>query len=214
MGVRDRIKNRLKKRLLGEREQPSASPKAQTAAPPTPPAQTPPKPAPKETPVLPATVAPKMPTEPKTPAAPKTPAEPKEPAKTVQKAAPAKKAKVSRSHNDAPSRNAHLRPSFSTSSAAFTVRVEDADIGLNESFPCEPDEFVLEAAERAGIELPFSCRSGGCLSCAGQLIEGETDMTEQFVLEESHIAEGFRLLCCTTVQSDASFIANQEGAID
>ena len=38
----------------------------------------------------------------------------------------------------------------------FTVRVADSDI----SFPCEPREFVLDAAERAGYSMPSSCRKG------------------------------------------------------
>ena len=115
---------------------------------------------------------------------------------------------------DAPKRNAHLRPSFNTSTDSYTVSIVNEDNDIEETFPCEPDEFVLEAAERAGVELPYSCRSGGCLSCTGKLIEGDSEMGEQFVLEENHIAEGFRLLCCTTIQTNATFLAHQEEEVD
>jgi len=50
----------------------------------------------------------------------------------------------------------------------FAVRIAGADI----VFPCEADESVLNAAERAGYALPYSCRKGVCSSCEGALIEG------------------------------------------
>jgi len=40
----------------------------------------------------------------------------------------------------------------------FTVSVDESDI----AFACEPGETVLDAAERAGYSLPYSCRKGVC----------------------------------------------------
>jgi len=37
---------------------------------------------------------------------------------------------------------------------AFNVAVQDTEF----RFPCEPNEAVLDAAQRAGFEIPFSCR--------------------------------------------------------
>ena len=71
--------------------------------------------------------------------------------------------------------------------------------GLDITFPCEVGETVLDAAERSGHELPFSCRGGGCIVCAGRLDEGDVEMDEQYVLDDDHIRDRFRLLCCTTV---------------
>jgi CDP-4-dehydro-6-deoxyglucose reductase len=42
-------------------------------------------------------------------------------------------------------------------------------------FDVLPGETVLEAAQRAGIALPYSCRSGVCGSCKATLIEGRCD---------------------------------------
>ncbi|RDI97267.1 NAD(P)H-flavin reductase [Dyella solisilvae] len=40
-------------------------------------------------------------------------------------------------------------------------------------FAAGPGETVLEAAQRAGIALPYSCRAGVCGSCKATLIEGQ-----------------------------------------
>jgi NAD(P)H-flavin reductase/ferredoxin len=51
----------------------------------------------------------------------------------------------------------------------FTVSVDASGI----EFPCEPGETVLDAAERAGYSLPYSCRKGVCATCEGDLRRGE-----------------------------------------
>ena len=51
----------------------------------------------------------------------------------------------------------------------FQVRVADTDI----AFPCASDESVLDAAERAGFAIPYSCRKGVCNTCEGDLEAGE-----------------------------------------
>jgi ring-1,2-phenylacetyl-CoA epoxidase subunit PaaE len=54
---------------------------------------------------------------------------------------------------------------------------------------------VLEAAERAGFELPFACRAGVCSTCRAKLIAGEASMAYNQALEESEVASGY-ILCC------------------
>lgn len=49
------------------------------------------------------------------------------------------------------------------------VRISGRDI----DFACEAEETVLDAAERAGYTLPYSCRKGVCSSCEGGLVDGE-----------------------------------------
>lgn len=41
------------------------------------------------------------------------------------------------------------------------------------SFECSPGETLLDAAARAGWELPYSCRRGTCESCRAPVLEGE-----------------------------------------
>lgn len=55
----------------------------------------------------------------------------------------------------------------------MTFNVTVAEHGV--SFPCEPREYVLDAAERAGYTMPSSCRKGVCSTCEAGLRDGEVD---------------------------------------
>src|SRR3984957_7889813 len=68
--------------------------------------------------------------------------------------------------------------------------------GRRRSFPMGPgDGSVLEAAERAGLDLPFSCRSGICATCRARITDGAAVMTHNIALEPWETAAGF-VLCC------------------
>jgi ring-1,2-phenylacetyl-CoA epoxidase subunit PaaE len=81
--------------------------------------------------------------------------------------------------------------------------------GRRRSFPMAPgDESVLAAAERAGLALPFSCRSGICATCRARITHGAAVMTHNIALEPWETAAGF-VLCCqarpTTATLDISY---------
>ncbi|ASK28466.1 ferredoxin [Neisseria chenwenguii] len=42
-----------------------------------------------------------------------------------------------------------------------------------EEFECAEDQYILDAAEENGIELPYSCRAGACSSCVAEIISYE-----------------------------------------
>jgi ring-1,2-phenylacetyl-CoA epoxidase subunit PaaE len=56
---------------------------------------------------------------------------------------------------------------------------------------------VLDAAHKAGIELPYSCAGGMCCTCRCRVVEGETEMAVNFSLEPWEIEAGFTLACQT-----------------
>lgn len=86
--------------------------------------------------------------------------------------------------NDAPSPQEIL--------ATVTVTMD----GRRRSFPMSPsDPSVLDAAERAGLELPFSCRSGICATCRARITAGAAVMTHNIALERWETDAGF-VLCC------------------
>ena len=77
----------------------------------------------------------------------------------------------------------------------FTVRVADSD----NAFPCEPREFVLDAAERAGYSMPSSCRKGACNTCEAGLLFGEV---EQRGSGRRTAQDGTALLCRAQPRTD------------
>lgn len=65
------------------------------------------------------------------------------------------------------------------------------------------DETVLEGAERAGVALPFGCRTGACATCTGKLTDGElVHAREPRALKERHLEAGYVLLCVAEPRSD------------
>ncbi len=57
------------------------------------------------------------------------------------------------------------------------------------------DESVLSAAERAGLDLPYSCRAGVCSTCRVKLTKGKVVLRHNVALEEWELAAGFILAC-------------------
>ncbi|WP_333360238.1 2Fe-2S iron-sulfur cluster-binding protein [Microcoleus sp. herbarium14] len=59
---------------------------------------------------------------------------------------------------------------------------------------CSEDEFILDVAERAGVELDSNCRSGSCGTCKQQLLEGNVAYDGELDAL-SDIESGFILAC-------------------
>lgn len=57
------------------------------------------------------------------------------------------------------------------------------------------DPSILEAAGAAGLDVPFSCKSGVCCTCRAKLLEGEVRMDRNFALEKHEVEAGFVLTC-------------------
>ena len=66
----------------------------------------------------------------------------------------------------------------------------------------EGDLSVVEAAARAGLELPSSCRGGMCCTCRCRVVEGEAEMALNYSLEPWEIESGFTLACQARPRSD------------
>ncbi|HEY2274845.1 MAG TPA: 2Fe-2S iron-sulfur cluster-binding protein [Steroidobacteraceae bacterium] len=62
-------------------------------------------------------------------------------------------------------------------------------------------ESVLDAAARAGIELPFSCRAGVCSTCRTKVVRGEVEMAQNYALEDWELEQGYVLACQSRVKS-------------
>ena len=77
-----------------------------------------------------------------------------------------------------------------------TTRVSVVMDGRRRSFTMARDgETVLEAAEQAGLDLPFSCRAGVCSTCRTKLAHGAVEMAANYALEPWEVEAGFVLAC-------------------
>ncbi|HXQ32255.1 MAG TPA: 2Fe-2S iron-sulfur cluster-binding protein [Steroidobacteraceae bacterium] len=77
--------------------------------------------------------------------------------------------------------------------AATVTVIQD---GRRRSFTMLPtDQSVLDAAARAGLDLPFSCRAGVCSTCRAKVVSGAVTMAHNVALEDWELAAGF-VLCC------------------
>ena len=77
-------------------------------------------------------------------------------------------------------------------------------------FLCPEDQDIITAAKENGIDLPSSCCSGVCTSCASMVIEGSVQQEDAMGLNDDLKEKGFALLCVTYPKSNLHIIVGDE----
>jgi ring-1,2-phenylacetyl-CoA epoxidase subunit PaaE len=74
--------------------------------------------------------------------------------------------------------------------------------GKRRDVPVAEGEAILDAALRAGMDLPFACKGGMCSTCRAKLVEGDAQMEVNYSLEPWELKAGFILTCQARPVSD------------
>ncbi|MCG9886689.1 MAG: 2Fe-2S iron-sulfur cluster-binding protein [Cyanobacteria bacterium] len=83
-----------------------------------------------------------------------------------------------------------------------TYRVEFVTNGSSQSLEIPDDQFILQSALDAGLDLPSSCNAGVCTTCAARILEGQVDLGDCMGLGPSLQDQGYVLLCVAKAKSD------------
>ena len=61
---------------------------------------------------------------------------------------------------------------------------------------------LLDSLRDQGVDLPYGCKYGGCITCAAKLTAGEVNQKAQVALNNRQIAQGYVILCVARPVTD------------
>ncbi|WP_207513021.1 flavin reductase family protein [Longitalea luteola] len=92
------------------------------------------------------------------------------------------------------------KPAFTMPSTPFTVIVQYAK--QTHRFTSAWPDTILQAAQKQGISLPYSCNAGRCATCAARCRKGSVTMSINEVLTDKDLQQGLVLTCTGYAAAD------------
>ncbi|GAB4216333.1 MAG: 2Fe-2S iron-sulfur cluster binding domain-containing protein [Synechococcales cyanobacterium] len=84
----------------------------------------------------------------------------------------------------------------------YRVQVWDRQRQQHLTFVVSSQDYILDAAEDQGIELPSACRNGACTTCAVRVKSGSLDQREAMGICRPLQQQGYALICVGKATSD------------
>jgi len=82
---------------------------------------------------------------------------------------------------------------------SYTVTIANRE---NATYEVDARRSLLDALRDQGVDLPYGCKYGGCITCAAKLTEGTVDQRRQVALNNRQIDSGYVILCVARATSD------------
>lgn len=92
-----------------------------------------------------------------------------------------------------------------SSNVSIILDGDRLDLALNSGA-----ESILDAALKAGADLPFACKGGVCCTCKAKIIEGTARMDVNYALEKDEVEAGFILTCQAHPTSEKLIVSFDE----
>ncbi|MFT5505718.1 MAG: ferredoxin [Gammaproteobacteria bacterium] len=91
---------------------------------------------------------------------------------------------------------------FRMTKTTYQITISNRDNAIYEVGSKEP---ILDSLRNQGVDLPYGCKYGGCITCAAKLIDGNVTQKTQVALNNRQLNDGYVILCVARATSDCTF---------
>jgi ferredoxin len=84
----------------------------------------------------------------------------------------------------------------------YTITISNRD---NATYEVDAKKPLLNSLRDQGVDLPYGCKYGGCITCAAKLTAGDVNQKAQVALNNRQIKDGYVILCVARPMSDCTF---------